>query len=98
MTQYADTRARTDAAPASAASAPRLSIARRSLLDLPLAPASRVVPGAAAPAALPAAADVPQPASVDADTLQLSAPAEPEPDFDFGTTFDVPAFLRRQEG
>jgi cell division protein FtsZ len=98
MTQYADTRARTDAAAVSTASASRLSIARRSLLDVPLAPASRVVPGAAPPVALPAAATEPQPATVDADTLQLPAPAEPEPDFDFGSTFDVPAFLRRQEG
>jgi cell division protein FtsZ len=98
MTQYADTRARTDAAAVSMASASRLSIARRSLLDVPLAPASRVVPGAAPSVASPAAATEPQPASVDADTLQMPAPAEPEPDFDFGATFDVPAFLRRQEG
>jgi cell division protein FtsZ len=98
MTQYADTRARTDSAAVSAASAYRLSIARRSLPDLPLATASRVVPAAAPSVALPAAASEPQPSTVDADTLQMPAPAEPEPDFDFGSTFDVPAFLRRQEG
>jgi cell division protein FtsZ len=98
MTHYADTRARTDSAAVSVASAYRLSIARRSLPDLPLAPPSRVVPGAAASAALPAAASEPQPSAVDADTLQMPASAEPEPDFDFGSTFDVPAFLRRQEG
>ena len=35
---------------------------------------------------------------VEGDRLYLSVPAEPEADFDFGATFDVPAFLRRQEG
>jgi len=95
MTQYADTRARSDAPVVPAASLSRLSIARRSLLDPPLAPASRIVPSTAA-SATPAAAADPPAMPVDADTLQTPNPSEP--DFDFGTSFDVPAFLRRQEG
>ena len=95
MTQYADTRARSDAPVVPAASLSRLSIARRSLLDPPLAPASRIAPSTAA-SATPAAAADPPAMTVDADTLQTPDPSEP--DFDFGTSFDVPAFLRRQEG
>jgi cell division protein FtsZ len=96
MTQYSDTRARSEAPGLSAASLSRLSIARRSLLDPPLAPASRIVPGTGA-SAPPAAAAEPPALTIDADTLQT--PQQPnEPDFDFGTSFDVPAFLRRQEG
>jgi cell division protein FtsZ len=79
MTQYAELgRLRPDVAlppAASAASAadranPRLSIARRTAFDLPLA----------APAGAP------------------QQPAEADLDFDAGAPFDVPAFLRRQEG
>jgi cell division protein FtsZ len=55
------------------APAPRLSIARRPLLDLPLS----------------AAAAEPGDAAAQSDSI---------PDFDLGSTFDVPAFLRRQEG
>jgi len=77
-------------------SAPRLSIARRSLLDLPLA--APFVPAAPAAAPVPSAStvDAPNLSSVDADILQ--APPAPDPDFDHGSAFDVPAFLRRHEG
>ncbi len=93
MMQYADlSRVRADAGatgnagPDRLASA-RLSIARRPLLDLPLAAA----PGAAGgdfPASIPPGAA----AAPDGAGSGLNA------DFDLGTTFDVPAFLRRQEG
>ena len=85
MTQYADVgrlRAEAPAAPAAGldrAAQPRLSIARRPLLDLPLSNAN--APGAA---------------------MTLAEPdgraADGHADFDLSTTFDVPAFLRRQEG
>lgn len=91
MTQYADlSRVRADAGatgnagPDRLASA-RLSIARRPLLDLPLAAAF----GAATTSDGPAAT---APSASDAVDSGLNA------DFDLGTTFDVPAFLRRQEG
>ncbi len=72
LTPYADhARQRADAA--ATASSPRLSIARRSLLDMPMAAAGG---GAAAPA--PQAAE--------------------DLDLDLNRGFDVPAFLRRQEG
>jgi cell division protein FtsZ len=93
MTQYSDTRARSDAAVAGAAPSPRLSIARRSLLDLPLAPASRIVSGAAPSSAAAASGDALESITTDGDTLHAG-----QPDVDFGTSFDVPAFLRRQEG
>ncbi len=104
MTAYADhARIRADAiGPASASldrlAPPRLSISRRPLLDLPLvmsanagayslpsgppAPASADAPGEAAPFTFPST-DTPAP--------------ETDPDFDL-SSFDVPAFLRRQEG
>jgi cell division protein FtsZ len=108
MTQYADyARMRNDAVPvpAPAAAMPaRMSIARRPLLDLPMA-ASGGSPSMAPPSSAPpppaitgssAAAAAPE-----ADTMRLDAPlAGPavDPDFDLSSTFDVPAFLRRQEG
>ncbi len=95
MTQYGDTRARADAAVVAAATSSRLSIARRSLLDAPLAPPSRVVPPVV-PAPSPLAADAAPSARFDTDTFDT--PETAEPDFDLGSTFDVPAFLRRQEG
>ncbi len=62
--------------PMQAAAAPRLTLARRSLLDLPLS--------AAGAAAATAAIDNGSP--------------EPATDFDAGgSSFDIPAFLRRQE-
>jgi cell division protein FtsZ len=97
MTQYSDTRARSDAPVVPVASPMRLSIARRSLVDAPLVPASRVVGTAAAAAAATAAAAEAPRAALDADTPQQT-PESGESDFDFGTSFDVPAFLRRQEG
>jgi cell division protein FtsZ len=71
---------------------PRLSISRRSLLDLPLT----------------AAAPAPSTASAGSDELGELAAAHAsggghgdrlglDPDFDLSSTFDVPAFLRRQE-
>ena len=86
MTQYADhgrLRAETGAMAATAGmgrlAAPRLSIARRPLLELPLAAAG----GA------PAAA---------AGTERAEGHAGDEnSDFNLSSTFDVPAFLRRQE-
>ena len=70
---------------------PRLSIARRPLLDLPLS-----AQAVAASNASGGAAEVADPlksggATSSADRLGL------DPDFDLSSTFDVPAFLRRQE-
>jgi hypothetical protein len=57
-----------------------LSIARRALLDLPLAAGGTGASnGPSGPAAEPGR-------------------GEPGADFDLGSSFDVPAFLRRQEG
>jgi len=92
MTQYADhSRVRADAGAAGGAgldrlASARLSIARRPLLDLPLAAA----PGAAGDS--PASMSPGPPGAPDGAGSGLNA------DFDLGTTFDVPAFLRRQEG
>jgi cell division protein FtsZ len=131
MTNYAEhTRVRADAAPA-AASASRISITRRSLLDLPSpgstsasaasiakpaaatssaaslarpAPAATLSVGTAAriPTEARAMPAPPQPARVgDADVMRLAADMTPpsgDADFDLSSTFDVPAFLRRQEG
>ena len=91
MTQYAELgRLRLDAGPTPAghpnapgglgtaaaerADSPRLSIARRPALDLPLSAAA-------------AMGDIARQRATGTD-----------PDFDLGSTFDVPAFLRRQEG
>ncbi len=60
-------------------SLPRLTIARRPLLDLPLAAAAGSAVNPAAPAA-----ELPH--------------GEPTADADLSASFDVPAFLRRQEG
>ena len=87
MTHYADqARPRPGAIlvqPADALASPRLSIARRPLLDLPLAGASLPLasppPVEGAPGGAPEASDA-------------------NPDFELSSTFDVPAFLRRQEG
>jgi cell division protein FtsZ len=95
MTQYADqVKARAEAAAAATAvAAVRLSISRRSLLDLPMAAAGGA---AAAPSGVEAAIradglDGPT------DRLKMSdAPAD-SPDIDLSSTFDVPAFLRRQD-
>ncbi|MBI4487417.1 MAG: cell division protein FtsZ [Acidobacteria bacterium] len=99
MNHYADhARMRVEsAATASAAPGldrlqPRLSIARRPLLDLPLA-----APLAATPSA--GTAEIGEPPSSGA--MSSGHPASErltiDPDFDLSSTFDVPAFLRRQE-
>jgi cell division protein FtsZ len=100
MTQYAEhARARTDsiAVAAGASAAPRLSFGRRPLLDLTNGSKSAASAGAAA-APAPAAPDVV--GAPDADRIRgVAAPAAAtDPDFDLSSTFDVPAFLRRQEG
>jgi cell division protein FtsZ len=105
MTQYVDyAKLRADIAPAppQAAPAARMSIARRPLLDLPVAV------GGGSGAAASSSGQAPQPgsqtaaaAAPDMDSMRIRAgidPAPVDPDFDLSTTFDVPAFLRRQEG
>ena len=74
----------------------RLSIARRPMLDLPIA-----APATADAAAASATADP-------IDTIGEPDPIDPiadaalklklDSDFDLSSTFDVPAFLRRQDG
>jgi cell division protein FtsZ len=100
MTYYSEhARARAEALTPVPATAPppRLSIARRPLLDLPIASSAAAAPAAAAtlsaasPAA-PAESDVVRSAAL-AEEARIAA----DPDFDLSTTFDVPAFLRRQE-
>jgi cell division protein FtsZ len=84
----------------------RLSIARKALLDLPMAAAGGA-PAAKAGAAMSMAAstDLPEagfsPASSDAMDSLASIDkdmAREDPDLDLSSTFDVPAFLRRQDG
>lgn len=107
MTQYADHgRMRADAMPIPVSiPAQRLSIARRTLLELPVAASGGApMPSASSPASSPA------PPSSPAETAGVNAAADAmrpltdadanvtDPDFDLSSTFDVPAFLRRQEG
>jgi hypothetical protein len=77
MTQYADvTRVRAEVPPAPPmlpVAAPRLSIARRPLLDLPLSAAAAGGAGLA------------------------TDPIDDTVDLDSSVSFDIPAFLRRQE-
>ena len=98
MTQYADhARTRTDSiAVAAAASTPRLSFGRRPLLDLTNTAKPAASTGAAtATAAAPADEDT----AADPDRMRgVAGQAAADPDFDLSSTFDVPAFLRRQEG
>jgi cell division protein FtsZ len=101
MTHYADhPRLRPDAMPVPATVAgSRLSIARRPMIELPMA-VSLGVGVSSAPISSPDAARV---QTVDDDRGMARAEAEldqlqPDPDFDLSSTFDVPAFLRRQEG
>ena len=95
MTPYADhVRLRADGGSLAAGSgdrltSPRLTITRRPLLDLPLA----VTAGAGSAAQVSAAALPASDGETD-ETVKLSM----DPSFDLGSTFDVPAFLRRQEG
>ena len=89
MAQYSDhARLRADAGsmvgnPADRVLAPRLSIARRPLLDLPITAAGAAGPAAQAP---------PEAAASETDALKSVI----EPDFDLNSVFDVPVFLRRQ--
>jgi cell division protein FtsZ len=128
MTSYTDHgRARAASSMSSMSSAPsaaasfagerapaRLSIARRSLLDLPAAasaaataspsaPGAAMSPGAPRSPGAPAASADPAPSDpIDAiDSLNAVDDAlkiKMDPDFDLSSTFDVPAFLRRQDG
>jgi cell division protein FtsZ len=100
MTHYAEhPRMRSDSPAAAVAAsserlAPaRLSIARRSLLDLPLV-AGGGRPGSAAAYALGTAEGLTGTAADGEGADQLATGQEG----DFSSTFDVPAFLRRQEG
>jgi cell division protein FtsZ len=122
MTSYTDhTRARPavsmpSASPAAASAASfagerapgRLSIARRSLLDLPAA-ASSGAPGAPSAPMPPGAPNAPDttpgraaPAPNDAidsmNAVDEELTIKMDPDLDLSSTFDVPAFLRRQDG
>jgi hypothetical protein len=94
MTNYTDqARGRTEpvAPPAPAAAGSRLTIARRPLLDV--APAT-ATPAPKITSAVPADdPDLMRPAAA-SDRLTAAT----NPDFDLGSTFDVPAFLRRHEG
>jgi cell division protein FtsZ len=101
MTQYADyAKQRSDIAPAPAMPAARMTIARRPLLDLPMAASS----GSSMPstsAAPPASLQTSSAALPGPDSMRIRAGVDPDPadpDYDLSTTFDVPAFLRRQEG
>jgi cell division protein FtsZ len=98
MTTYTDhPRARSEpaAAPAPAAMAPRLSISRRPLIDL--APAASAAAAPIPPASVPKATSAAP--GRDVDTMRPTAERlTMDPDFDLSSTFDVPAFLRRQEG
>jgi cell division protein FtsZ len=103
MTPYAEVaRVRADPAPAPVpAGGSRLSIARRPPLDLPIAASM----GAAASSAgsngsAAAASSVDAPDTAD-NTLRIHDGEEKlaaDPDFELSSAFDVPAFLRRQEG
>jgi cell division protein FtsZ len=106
MSHYADhARSRSEPAPVQLpAAATRFSIARRPLLDLPMAMAS----GGASPAA-PASAGTASSAGShgrvaagedDGMSMRgsLAIESADDSDFDLSSTFDVPAFLRRQEG
>jgi cell division protein FtsZ len=84
MTMYAEHARSRAEAPSVVATAPRLLIARRAALDLPL------VVGGAGGAPTNAAAG----SSPDIDTMKRS---DTDPELDAAATFDVPAFLRRQE-
>jgi cell division protein FtsZ len=98
MSHYADhARLRADTGAPAAVATPvslgRLSIARRPLFDLSIAASAGGNVTAAPVAAAELSAPTPPPADAD-DMRKLDV----DPDFDLGSTFDVPAFLRRQEG
>jgi hypothetical protein len=66
----------------------RLSVARRPQLEIPLARADGRGAAARTPASGP---------TVDDNGAQVVQSDETDADFDLSSTFDVPAFLRRQE-
>jgi hypothetical protein len=110
MTNYAEharVRPEPAATPAAAAAAPRLSIARRPLLDLSAAaagarPAASALGATGGNGASKHAAAAESASALDSDIIRLTsgekAVDSADPDFDLSSTFDVPAFLRRQEG
>jgi len=112
MTQYTDpARLRAEAASAMTGPNARLTLTRRPLLDLPsmsLATPSPASPMTAAPAAMAAATPAmpSMPAAARQQSLAPASPAEAVDDlrlrmdneFEAASGFDVPAFLRRQEG
>ena len=106
MTHYTDhARMRVDAGAAASASAmdrgslPRMSIARRGLPDLPLAASGAAGAGSGTSAAPDAARDSTAGAPLkDADDAGEWNIDNIDPEADSGSAFDVPAFLRRQEG
>jgi cell division protein FtsZ len=105
MTMYSDVRVRADiGAVAAPAASPRFTIARRSLLDMPMAAAggSAMPPPAisAAPASMAAqtTGEAETHSGKDGDGAELDLRLTVDPDFDLSSTFDVPAFLRRQDG
>jgi len=114
MTQYADyARLRSDTVPVQAPASmsismsvppTRMTIARRSLLDLPMAAnggASTPPSSGSSASAAPPVGSTSTAEKRDPDAMRGAAEADAatmDPDFDLSSTFDVPAFLRRQEG
>jgi cell division protein FtsZ len=106
MTMYSDVRLRPDAGAAAASvGSPRFTIARRSLLDLPMAASGGGVllappANGSASASMAAHATTAADETVEKDTSdgELALKLDADPDFDLSSTFDVPAFLRRQDG
>jgi len=98
LTMYSDVRVRAEAEPLAQPASPRLTIARRPLLELPTAAA-----GAAAASLAAAGVQAGPPPFGPSATTCISAPGELDlnlnvgSDPDGGSTFDVPAFLRRHD-
>ena len=80
----------------------KMSIARRSLLDLPMAASGSgpAMTPSSSGSSSPAPANSSASGALEADAMRPETGASPatDPDFDLSSTFDVPAFLRRQEG
>jgi cell division protein FtsZ len=97
MSLYSDhARARPEApVPVATQAAPRLSISRRTLLDVPAAATA-----AAAQSAPAFSANVNGNGSARVDPVGSAdvIRTAPEPEYEAASAFDVPAFLRRQEG
>src|SRR6185436_8570845 len=100
MTPYTEhARVRADPMPPATVAGSRLSIARRPLLDLPMA--ASLGAGASTMSGTPPAPSREPVGQADEDTVQVEAETAElaaDPDFDLSSNFDVPAFLRRQEG